>query len=205
MFSGRNIDSQKVAEFLSDRSRSRHLDPFLGKQSTVADAAAELGISAQRMHYWTRQLLQLGLIGRVGMAVRGRHHSAVYQSVADSFTMPLELLPTSDVETLLLHFDPIWQRFLSAVAATGRKYSSGWNARYSRVGDRAAFHIVPSSDPQPDMPLSNSWARLQLSRADALQLKSELEALLNSYLARPAAEHQRTYISHVALVEDPES
>ncbi len=203
MLSDSEVSSQEVAEFLSDRSRSRHLDPFLGKASTVAAAAAELGISAQRMHYWTRQLLSLGLISRVGTTVSGRHHSAVYQSVADSFTMPLELLPTSDVETLLLHFEPIWQSFLSAVAATGRKYSRGWNVRYSRVDGQAAFHIVPSSSPQPDMPLSNSWVRLQLNRADALQLKNELEALLNSYLARPAAGHQRSYIAHVALVENP--
>lgn len=195
------ISDVQVAEFLSNRLRSRHLDPYLAREASVAVAAAELGISAQSMHYWTRRLLRLGLIERVGTAVDGRHRSSIYRSVADSFTMPLELLPTGDVETLALYFTPIWHSFLTAVAVAGRQHSAGWNIHYSRVADQAAFHIVPSSEPTPDLPFSNSWARLKLNRADALQLKQELDGLLAHYLERPTIEHERSYIAHVALVQ----
>ena len=76
MGSEKEVREQAWAQFLSDRKRSRHLDPFLARESSVADAAALLGISVGRMHYWTQQLLTLKLIEYVRTEASGRQRSA---------------------------------------------------------------------------------------------------------------------------------
>lgn len=202
MTSAVEIHDPAVAEFLSDRQRSRHLDPFLARESSIADAAQLLGVSPQRMHYWTRRLVGLKLIDLVRIEASGRQRTRIFRSVADSFHVPLELLPTSDVDTLGLYFEPIWQNFLRSVAMTGRRYAAGWYVRYSRVSDKAAFHIVPAAPTQPDLPLLNSWAKLRLTREQALLLRQQLAELIQQHLDQPPARHSREYIAHVALVED---
>lgn len=201
MDSAVDISDHAIAEFLSDRKRSRHLDPFLARESSVAAAAAVLGISPQRMHYWTRQLLGLRLIRLVRTEAAGRQRTRIYRSVADSFNVPLELLPTSDFETLGLHFEPIWQTFLRSVAHAGRKYASGWCVRYARLGADAAFHIVPTSAPEPDLPFMNDWARLRLTRQQARSLRHDLDTLLQQYLTQAPSDGARDFIAHMALVE----
>lgn len=201
MGSEKEVREQAWAQFLSDRKRSRHLDPFLARESSVADAAALLGISVGRMHYWTQQLLRLKLIEYVRTEASGRQRTRIFRSVADSFSVPLELLPTDDIETLGLHFEPVWHAFLRSVAVAGRRYAAGWCVRYSRVGDQAAFHIVPTSQPQPDLPFKNDWAMLRLTRQQARALRSELDELLQRYLSEPAQPKARDFITHLALVE----
>src|SRR5690606_37126610 len=114
----------------------------------------------------------LGLIRQSGVRKEARHQVRIYRSVADAFRVPLGLLPTDDVETLTLHFDPVWQSFLRSVAAAARRYSPGWDVRYSRVGGQAAFHLEPSNPPGPGTrpSFTNSWARLRLTKEQARDL-----------------------------------
>ena len=118
--------------------------------------------------------------------------------------MPLELLPTSDVETLGLHFGPIWQSFLRSVSQAGRRYASGWCVRYSRGGADAAFHIVPTGAPEPGLPFMNDWAILRLTRQQAGSLRKELDSLLRQYLTQPPSDGAQEFIAHMALVEAAE-
>lgn len=197
------VHDYKVASFLSNRGRSRHLDPFLGQECSVAEAASLLGISAQRMHYWTRQLLDLGLISLVRTELHGRNRTSIYRSVADSFRVPLELLPTSDVETLELHFEPVWRRFLHSVAVAARKHAPGWHVLYSRLGGQAAFQIMPlEGTQQKDLQFTNSWARLRLTREQAGDLKRELEEVLARYLEQTTGTADRNYLAHIAVVQE---
>lgn len=193
-----------MAAFISDRAKGRHLDPFLAKESTVADAAAELGISPQRMHYWVRRMEQMGLLVRLRCEVRGRVRSLVFRSSADSYSLPLELLPTSDLETLELHFQPVWRAFLRSVVAAGRRYADGWVVGYRRTGDLPAFHIEPTTAPPEDAPVANMWARLELSPAKARLLKEELEDLLTRYLSAQGEANAKPFIAHIGLVEAAE-
>lgn len=198
------INDPDLAAFISDRAKGRHLDPFLGVESTVADAAAELGITAQRMHYWVRQMEEMGLLVRQGQELRGRARSVIFSSSADSYSLPLELLPTSDLETLELHFQPVWRAFLRSVVAAGRRYADGWVVSYRRTGGLPAFHIEPTSAPPHDAPLANAWARLDLTPAKAKLLKAELEELLDKYLGQPEDTNSKAFIAHIGLVEASE-
>ncbi|MBX3140345.1 MAG: hypothetical protein KF875_06325 [Trueperaceae bacterium] len=196
----RIVDPQ-VAAFIGDRKRGRHLDPFLANDSSVAEAATALGIGPQRMHYWVRRMEGLGLVEKVGTELRGRNHTAVYRSSADAYSLPLELLPTGDMETLELHFQPVWRRFLRSLVAAGRKYADGWVISYRRTSGLPAFHIEPATAPVTDAPIANAWVRLELTHGAAMELKRELESLVGRYRAQPTDPNAKPFLAHVGLVE----
>lgn len=194
------ITDQKVAVFLMDRTKSRHLDPFLGRDCTLSEAAAELGLGKTRMSYWVTRLLALGLIEVVRTELRGRHRVRVYRSASDSFAMPLELLPASDVEILEGYFKPIWRQLLHSLARAGRKNASGWHIRFLRRDTLPSFQIVPNTGDLEDARIFNVWARLSLTDEQATRLRAELQTLLESYTAASVPE-AKPHLLHLAVVE----
>lgn len=198
------IDDPDVAAFLTDRVRSRHLDPFLGREATVADAAAELGLGATRMSYWVGKLLDLGLIAQVGTRSQARHRVRVFRAVADSFVLSLDLLAADDIEVLEQYFAPVWRRFLASLAQAGRWSETGWLVRFARTGDQAGFEIVPGSGDLEDASIFNAWAKLSLTRERATELRRDLRETLERYaeLQDPGGEPHWLHLA--AVVEAAE-
>ncbi len=194
------ITDQKIAVFLMNREKSRHLDPFLGQDATLSEAAAELCLGKTRMSYWVTRLLELGLIEVVQTERRVRRKVRVYRSVADSFVMPLELLPASDVEILEGYFRPIWRELLEALAHAGRKNASGWHVRFLRREALPSFQIVPNTGDLEDARIFNVWARLSLTDEQATRLRAELQALLESYISA-SVPGAKPHLLHLAVVE----
>lgn len=194
------ITDQRVAVFLMDRTKSRHLDPFLGRDCTLSEAAAQLGLGKTRMSYWVTRLLALGLIEVVRTELRGRHRVRVYRSASDSFAMPLELLPASDVEILEGYFKLIWRQLLHSLARAGRKNAAGWHIRFLRRDTLPSFQIVPNTGDLEDARIFNVWARLCLTDEQAARLRGELHALLERYAAQETPE-VKSHLLHLAMVE----
>jgi len=201
MASERRITDPRVADFLTDRTGSRHLDPFLGKEATVADAAAELGLSASRMSYWVGKLLDLGLVEFVGTRVQARHRVRLFRSTADSFVFSLDLLTAPDVEVLERYFAPVWRRFLTSLVHVGRRGEVGWQARFGRTGGQAGFEIVPGSGDLEDAGIFNAWVKLSLTRRHAASLRRDMRALVERYAALQDPDAEPHWV-HVAAVKD---
>ncbi len=195
------ITDPRVAEFLTDRSRSRHLDPFLGREVTIAEAAAELGLSAPRMSYWVGKLEQLGLVAQSGTRTTSRHRVRVYRSIGASFVVPFDLLAGSDVEVLEQYFAPVWRRFLTSLAHSGRRPDTRWFVRFARVGGQPAFEIAPGDTDLADLRIVNAWAKLSLTPSVATDLRRDLNELVRRYTALqdPAGE---PHWLHVAAALD---
>lgn len=198
------IEDPAVAAFLTDRVRSRHLDPFLGREATVAEAAKALGLGATRMSYWVGKLLDLGLIAQVGTRTQARHRVRVYRSVGDSFVLSLDLLASSDVEVLEQYFAPVWRRFLTSLAQAGRRSEAGWLVRFARTGDQAGFEIVPSSGDLEDARIFNAWAKLSLTREQATRLRHDLGELLERYAALQDPGGEPHWLHLAAVMEAAE-
>lgn len=201
MPSERWITDPNVANFLADRARSRHLDPFLGKEATIAEAASELEISAPRMNYWLDKLLALGLVEFVGSRVQSRHRVRVFRSTGDSFLLSFDLLAASDVEVLERYFAPVWRRFLASLAHAGRRSGAGWRVRFGRSGDQAGFEIVPGSGDLEDARIFNAWTKLSLSREQAAALRRDMRNLVERYAALQDPGGEPHWV-HLAAVED---
>ena len=195
------IEDPAVAAFLTDRVRSRHLDPFLGSEATVAEAAAELGLGAPRMHYWVNKLLDLGLITQVGTRIQARHRVRVYRSVADSLLLSLDLVAAGEVQVLEQYFAPVWRRFLTSVARAGRTSEAGWLVRFARTSGQAGFEIVPGSGDLEDARIFNTWAKLTLTRERATELRADLQEVLSRYAALQEPGGEPHWL-HLAAVLD---
>lgn len=195
------ITDPQVAEFLTDRARSHHLDPFLARDATVSEAAAELSLSAPRMNYWVGKLVELGLLAQSGTRSQARHRVKVYRSTGDSFVVPFDLLAASDVEVLEHHFAPVWRRFLTSLARAGRRPDTRWFVRFARVGDQPAFEIAPGNVDLADLRIVNVWAKLSLTPSVTADLRRDLGELVQRYasLQDPAGE---PHWLHVAAVMD---
>lgn len=142
----------------------------------------------------------MGLIEVVRTELQGRHRVRIYRSVADSFVMPLELLPTSDIEILEHYSRPIWQQFLASLAYAGRKNASGWHIRFARRNVLSSFQIVPNTGELEDARIYNAWVRLSLTAEQAARLRGELQALLERYAAQERPE-AKSHLLHLATVE----
>lgn len=194
------VHDSRVANFLMNREKSRHLDPFLGRDCTLGEAAAQLGLGKSRMSYWITRLLELGLIEVVRIERQERHKVRVYRSVADSFAFPLELLHASDVEILEHFFNHNWRDFLEALAQAGRKNAAGWHIRLLRRDVLPTFQIVPASGELEEAQIFNVWARLKLSPDGATAFREDLQALLEHHIAS-APPQGKPYLLHLGLVE----
>lgn len=196
----RLIEDRKVAAFLMNREKSRHLDPFLAQDCTLKMAALQLGLSKSRMSYWVVRLLKLGLIAVVHIERQKRHNVRVYRSVADSFALPIDLLPATDVEILEYCFNPTWHEFLRSLAQAGRKNASGWHLRLLRRDALPSFQILPATADLEEARIFNTWARLSLTDEEVTELRNDLQTLLERYLKSPDAE-VKTHLLHLAVVE----
>ena len=162
------VDDAKVAAFLVDRAKNKHLEPFLGRECGLAEAAERLGLSKSRMSYWINRLLEFGLIQVVRTEQQKRNRVRIYRSVAECFVVPLELVPAESDEALLeSNLDAYWQTFICSLAQAGRKNADGWHLRHQLEGERTWNRIVPRSGDLEQAKPVNNWARLNLTDEQA--------------------------------------
>lgn len=168
------VSDQTQARFLTDPAKKRFLLPFLARERRIAEAAAEVGCSINRMLYQARTLVDCGLLQvlreepRAGRAVR------VYRSVHDAYFVPFAATPYDTLEQRLsVQGDPIWAGLIAAYAdALRRSRRHGHLLR--RVGDEVqTTDQLPESTPSGQA-LFWSDSTVRLRDADARQLGDEV-------------------------------
>lgn len=85
------------AVIVGDPVRSRFLQPFLGRERTVTEAAAELGCTPNTMLYRVRRMLAVGLLRIVATRSRAGRSIKVYRSSHDGYFVPNEVMPYDDL------------------------------------------------------------------------------------------------------------
>ena len=66
------IHDASTAQFFADFARIGRLEPFMLRECSLAEAAAQLGISKSLMGYWVKIMLERGLIAVEKMLEPGR-------------------------------------------------------------------------------------------------------------------------------------
>jgi hypothetical protein len=168
------VSDQTQARFLTDPAKKTFFLPFLARERRIAEAAAEVGCSTNRMLYQVRTLLRCGLLQvlreepRAGRAVR------VYRSVHDAYFVPFAATPYDTLEQrLTVQGDPIWAGLIAAYAdALRRSQRHGHLLR--RVGQ-----TVQTTDQLPDstpngQALFWSDSTITIRDTDARQLGEEV-------------------------------
>jgi hypothetical protein len=203
------VVTSKAAAFLSDADRRPKLSPFLAQENTLAGSAAMLKLSKPRMSYWIAQMLEIGLLRLVRVDQQPRYKQPVYRASADSFVVPLHLIPVELEQQLPEAISlPWYRRFNAALVAKTRPIASGYSLRYYRTvqGVRCDWLMPPaaqkSTPPMEDL-FCDAWGRLFLTNADFKNLRGELDALFERYVALSQPdESQLPVLIHMGAVED---
>lgn len=198
------VSDQTQALFLTDPARKMFFLPFLARERRIAEAAAEVGCSINRMLYQVRTLLGCGLLQvmreepRAGRAVR------VYRSVHDAYFVPFSATPYDTLEQrITVQGDPIWAGLVAAYAdALRRSRRHGHLLR--RIGD-----VVQTTDQLPDSTPSGQalfWSdsTITIRDADARQLGEQVRQWYEKAqrLSRDARDNRaaRRYLCLAALL-----
>lgn len=107
------------AAVIADPERSRFLGPFLGRESTVTQAAAQVGCSPNAMLYRVRRMLALDILTVVREVRRAGRAVKIYRAAHDGYFVPTEVM----------HYDDVRHR----VATYGRALVTGLIDSYTAV------------------------------------------------------------------------
>ncbi len=183
----RHLVGAEAAKLLISTTNVRHLYPFMGKETSLAEAAQAIKLSKSHMSYWLNKLLRLELIEQTRIEKRGKHNVPLYQATADVFTVPIESIPVeSDEDILEMHtkdFDQIERRSIIRSASTN---AEGWHIRFSRE-DRMLPQMLPSTGEMEMAKILNKWGCLSLTDEQAKNFRGELLEMLKRYAHQETA------------------
>lgn len=217
--SGRNplkswltIEDPEQARLLSDLSVFRYFEPFIARELSVSEAAAEADCGIDTLLYRVRRFISAGLLTVVRSEKRAGRPVKFYRSVADAFFVPFAAMPYATLEERLAsQMESSNGRLIRSIAQVlrdtgleGRRIFRGpngvvWN-------ESAADAHTPLKPDDPEMPAAFQFEiGLHLAFSEAKELQRELYGLFERYRDREAGTGQK-YLWQLALLpEAPEN
>lgn len=198
--SEQRVTQPEVAAFLVHRTRVAHLHPFMGRDCSLSEAAAHLGIGKSRMGYWLKKLLEIGLVRLVRVEKRGRHEVPVYRAVADVFTKPIELVEMDADENLMAaHASEFEEAAKRSLLDTARMSADYWDVRFRFADGAGRLEAVPRN---PSLEtIVNHWGKLRFSPQQAMAFRRELLDLIERFVTEASSEG-RFYLYKLMMVEE---
>lgn len=199
------VESLEAALFLTDRQELRYLKPFILRECTVSEAAAELGVKVTPMYKKLERLLHLGLVretcqtARAGRAIR--HYRAVAQRFFVPFTLhPPELIGEPNRKHHMAVFEHNIQRLYRSEAFV--EQGLGVATDFTEAGEIYLRFTYPDGAPwdymHPQAPaMLSGWNPLKLEPTEAKALQKELFDVIIKYLGK---EGSQTYLSGIFLI-----
>lgn len=201
----RVITEAQAANVLTNPTALRFLTPFLGRETSITQAAEEVGASPNTTYKRVQRYINLGLLEVAREQARAGRSIKLYRTVADVLFVPFENTPSASLEAALKEREEYWEKLLRANVVMARAEVLGtWGTRIyrdSRNRLQVQTALTPESNATtlaPDAPaVLSAWRdTLQLDFADAKQLQHELFDLLLKYQRKSGSQR---YIIHVGL------
>lgn len=199
------VTTAEAAQTLADPLRQRFLASFLGRDCTVARAAAELGTPPNSLLYRVKRAEAAGLLRVVRETPRAGRTVKVYRSVADAFYAPFALTRAATLEALLAAMEaPYKAAFYKSVAESLTRAETEvgvvvWRSAAGEVRTRFAAGPDRLFDPLEDGAPSvlPFWSpEVWLEPDDAKALLGELISLIERYHYRGG---RKRYLLHLGL------
>ncbi len=207
-----SVQSPAAVRVLLSPRDARFFTPFLGRERTLSEAAAVLGVRRDTMLYRVRQLLALELIEVVSVTPgRGRSVKR-YRSVSDGFVVGFQAAQEASVLELFLARDAVQREGLGHGLLSALVGEHGWHLRI--YSDDAGLYWEAAPDGQPEWQKEEllrpeapaAWYtndQLRLSQDDAKALQRELATLLLRYRQKHQPELQQMHTLQLGLAPLP--
>lgn len=143
------VETPEAARFLTDAKVSHYLQPFLGQEMSVGEAARHVGATVQVMHYWVGRLVDLGLLHVTRNKPRQGRAIKYYRAVADGFFVLYTASPYETPEAWLVADYAERERQLARARCV-----RGWRGAKHRARRRLANACsnVPTASWRPTLP-----------------------------------------------------
>ena len=200
-----SIYNPEAAAILTNPHTLRQLEPFLARENTVKDAAAETGEKPNTVLSRVRRFVRLGLLEIVREAPRQGRAVKVYRSTADGFFVPFEATSAETLEAALAERDAYWQDLLrhNVVRARLEKVETYGTRIYRDPRGRLQVQMAVTPEQNyttlaPDDPaVLSAWRdAVYLDFEDAKTLQREMFSLLKRYQQKRGAQR---YIVRLGL------
>lgn len=167
------VEDAEQAQLLSDPGSLVFLQPFLGREASVSQAARELGRPLDTVRYRVRRFLAAGLLEVTREARRPGRPIRYYRTVADGFVVPFELTPYAEIEervrATLRAGD---ETFVRAAARSARRHGLDarrvYRDRDGRVRNETAADVLPPAAAREATEALSVEVRLTPERAHQL-------------------------------------
>jgi hypothetical protein len=194
----RVVKDPRAAAFLIDPVSSEHLAPFMVGEKSLAQAAAELGISKSRMSYWVNKLLKFDFIRVVRVEKQGKHHASIYRSSAEVFIVPLDTL-TTDPNKDVFESAPFERAIKRSLVHFKHEALRGRHIRYGRENENVVLDVLPRQATKPEM--VDQWGRVELTKAQAKLFYQEMNRLFEKIMQASSDKQGEKYLFKLVLVE----
>lgn len=202
------VSDPPAAAFLTDPVRRRYFLPFLGRTSTVSQAAAELRIETNAMLYRVQQMLGLGLLCEDHLEPRAGRAVRHYRGISSSCFVPFAATPfeTHRAQVKRNEFAQ-HQTFAAALSAVRHSQMSqdGWGTLLER-DSIGSITVAPARlDSTTAVSIQSSeflstWSELHLSADRARNLEARLRELMAEFTQQPSEAGGGRYLLHLGFV-----
>lgn len=192
------VEDPAAAAVLLEEERLRYLLPFMGRERSTAEAAAEVGIPVKDMAYRIGRMLDLGLLRVTGRRPRKGRPVRLFRA-PDAFFVPFAAVPAEDMEAMVERLlDAPRRRLVEGLVDALGEFAQdvhrwGWQLQLDREGRLSIGPAARPSDPrplvrsllEPDKPaLFMANIPLKLDHAAAKELQRELARLVERFDGR---------------------
>jgi len=202
------VDNPVQARVLTDPTSRALLEPFIGAEKSVTQAAGELGCSVQRLLYRVRQFQEAGLLEEVRQEPRAGRPIRLYRAVADGFHIPFALTPFADMEALIARQHAPTDRLRNRASARLVLESGGQGRRIYRDAHSGELNVESDASAPDNLPewmwgqsgndvTLEVYLKPETARAFALELRDLCARLQDASL--PEMQGQRTLV-HLGLL-----
>ena len=191
------IDDTEAADILMNPKTLRQLEPFLGKPSTISQAAHETGEKANTILARVKKFLACNLLHVVKEEKRGGRPIKHYQATADIFFVPYETTTADTLEIMMRERDLYWASLLRKGVVQARVDDIGtWGTRIYK-DQRGRLQIQTAVTPDKNYTMQDAdrpavmsaWRdSVYLDFDDAKKLQQELFQLLKKYNQKEGAQ-----------------
>lgn len=202
----------KAAALLLDPRQVRYLEPFLGCEATISEAARQLGEPVNAVHYRVRKMLRLGLLEVKREQRRAGSPTRWYGSTSERFFAPFRDSPGATLADALTATEAEWQqRLMRGLAGAMQQAAPGaeWGVEFSRRDDgqtrkRLSRHPRSTNTGHVTATLNwwNWWEEIDLSHEEAENLTQDLRDLLARYREISTSVHGARRLVRIAIAPD---
>lgn len=194
------VQNPLAAQILANPSEIRWLKPFMRQTLSTKQAASELGVSRQTMHYRVGRLLQAELLVVEHSQKRWGRDIRFYRASAQRYRIPPHLMDPRLMERM--ESGGFWEDWLQANLRQAKLVMEGLEVWLSQEGLAMWDFEVPVNLEEEPL-LNNSLSNLWLDYPEALELRQKLLEVVLQYQGRKGSQRYLLRLGLAPLVLPP--